>query len=204
MVQNWPFLAETGATKVVMSTNEIAHLSIQIVMKQLILLAILGSIGSQALAQDFGMYWKYKDYDGAIALVVGPPLIDIGSLFLDKKDDRKALRHINKVRLLIFSEQTSPVRERDMRKFNRRAARKGLEDMVMVRHGKTQVRVMAKFKRKAIRKVVVLVHEPNNFVMVGIKGRLRWEDINQALNRYKSDKNTPQVPEIIKIPTKRI
>lgn len=156
-------------------------------------------------AQDYGLYWKYKDYDG-VALTIPSAAIDIGSWFVDEKTDRVLLRKVNKVRVMVF-EDASPVKKKDLKKFDRRAKRKHLDDLVYVRDGKTHVRIMAKEKRKAIRKVVVLVQSPDTFVLVSVKGYLRLDDINRIIEKYGNEKKKdgePIVPPSVKIPVYRI
>ena len=156
-------------------------------------------------SQDYGLYWKYKDYDG-IALTVPSVAIDIGSWFLDEKDDRELLRKINKVRLLVF-EDFSPVTQKDLKRFDKKAKRKHLDDLVYVRQGKMHVRIMAKERKNAIRKVVVLVQSPEEFVLVSVKGRLRWDDINRVIEKYgKEVKEDGEsiMPPGVKIPVYRI
>lgn len=173
-------------------------------MKAITMLCLFFS-GLAVQAQDYGLYWKYKDYDG-IAFTVPSALIDIGSWFVDEKTDRVLLRKINKVRILYF-EDGSPVRARDMQKFDRKAKRKHLEDMVYVREGKTRVRVLAKERRSVVRKVVVLVQSPEEFALVSVKGRLRLDDINRVIEKYGKEKKKDGkqiVPPAVKVPVYRI
>lgn len=157
-------------------------------------------------AQDFGLYWKYKDYDG-ISLSVPSFAIDVGSWFVGEKSERRLLRKINKVRVMYF-EGASPVTEKDLRRFDRKAKRRHLEDLIYVREGKTRVRVLAKEKRNAIRKIVVLVQSPEEFVLVSVKGRLRWDDINRVVEKYgkeaKKKNGKPFVPPAAKVPVSRV
>lgn len=108
-----------------------------------IFIAALILLVGEARAQDAGLYWKYKDYDG-VAFTLPRVAIDIASAFLDKREDRVWLRHINKVRVMVFEDTRNPVTDRDLRRFQRRAARRHLEDLLVVRDGQTHVRVMAK------------------------------------------------------------
>jgi hypothetical protein len=157
-------------------------------------------------AQDYGLYWKYKDYDG-ISLTVPSVAIDMGSWFLDEKADRVLLRKINKARIMVF-EDGSPVTQKDLQRFDRKAKRKHLDDLVYVRQAKTHVRILAKERRNAIRKVVVLVQSPEEFVLVSIKGRLRLDDINRVIEKYgkeaKDHNGKPIVPPSVKIPVSRV
>ena len=158
-----------------------------------------------AKAQDYGLYWKYKDYDG-IAFTVPSVAIDMGSWFLDEKTDRVLLRKINKVRVMVF-EDSSPVTGKDLKRFDKKAKRKHLDDLVYVRQGKTHIRILAKERRAAIRKVVVLVQSPDEFVLVSVKGRFRWDDINRVIEKYGKEKKKdgePLMPPGVKIPVSRV
>lgn len=156
-------------------------------------------------AQDYGLYWKYKDYDG-VALTVPGFAIEIGSWFIEEKEERAFVQHVNKVRILYF-EGYSPVTEKDLKKFDRKAKRKGLEDMIYVRHGKMHARVLIKEHKNVIRKIVVLVQSPDQFALVTVKGRLHLDDISRILEKYGDEPQKdgkPIVPPEVKIPVIRI
>lgn len=157
-------------------------------------------------AQDYGLYWKYKDYDG-VAFTVPSAAIDIGSWFVGEKTDRVLMRKVNKLRVMYFENGENPVTERDIQRFERKAKRRHLDDMVFVRHGKTHVRVLAKERGNAIRKVVILVQSPEEFALVSIRGKFHWDDINRVIDKYgKEAKKDGKslMPSPIKVPVSRI
>ena len=154
-------------------------------MKSFIVSLLLLAFILPTQAQDFGLYWKYKDYDG-ISLTAGRAVFDIASLFVKKEEGRELIHRVQKVRVMVF-EDHSPITDRDMRRFERKAKRRHLEDMVMVREGKTHVRVMAKDRGKALRKLVVFVRTPEEAVFVSVKGKLRWEDFEEIMEEYGGD-----------------
>jgi hypothetical protein len=161
-----------------------------------------------AAAQDGQLYWKYKDYDG-INFAVGRAIFDIASLFAEEKEERRLLSRIKKVRLLVF-EDHCPIKDRDLRKFERRAKRRHLEELVTIRDGKDNVRILAKERRGALRKVVVFVKTPEEFVMVGLKGTIRWNEINDLIDEYgskaikKKDNEEKTREPLKKVPVVRI
>ena len=173
-------------------------------------LAMLMAAGSLS-AQDYGLYWKYKDYDGAIAVTVPGFAVHVGSWFIDDRQDRKLAQKVGKVRVLFF-EDGSPITARDTRRFARKAKPRGLEDLIVARQGDTHVRVMAKERRngKGIRKVVVFVNSPDGFALVSVRGRLRYKDLSRILDEYSGQKKGRQDdrngddPALIKIPVSRI
>lgn len=158
-------------------------------MKKPLICLILSLLGAVLYAQDYGLYWKYKDYDGAIAVTVPRWAIHTGSWFLKEKTDRRLLRKVRKARVLVFENANNPVSELEVRHFQTKAQRRNLEELLVVRDQGTQVLVMAKERRKAIRKVVVLVREPEVFAFVSVRGKLRFEDIGQLLREMPKQRN---------------
>lgn len=133
-------------------------------------------------AQDYGLYWKYKDYDGAIAVSIPRWATFLGSAFLDEKEDRQLVRKIRKARVLFFEDQ-SPFSQRDLKKFDRKSKRRGLDELITVRSGKTQVRVMAKSRQATVKKVVVLFSSPEGAGLVTVKGKFNLNEISRAFER---------------------
>lgn len=175
-------------------------------MKHFLLATGLLLSASLLSAQDFGLYWKYKDYDG-VCLTMGRAAFDIGSLFLKKDEGRAFVHRMKKLRIMVF-DGYSPITERDINRFNRKAHRRHLEDVVMVREGKTHVRVLTKERRNALRKAVVLVHSPEETVFVSLKGKFRFDDLQQLLKKHGGKhfkrEDGKVLPSIKSVPVTRI
>jgi len=156
-------------------------------------------------AQDFGLYWKYKDYDGAVGISVPRWATFIGSAFLDEKEDRKMLRKVRKARVLFFEEE-SPFTQRDLKRFARKAKRRHLDELITVRSGKTRVMVHVKSRGSTVRKLVVLFSSPEGAGLVTVKGRFKLNDLNKVLKDTQKGKyqegekqyfpNLPNIPVI--------
>lgn len=132
-------------------------------------------------AQDWGLYWKYKDYDGAIALTVPRWAIHAGSWFAEEKAERKLIRKVRRARVLVFEDQDSPVTKRDVEKFTRKARNKRLESMMSIREKQTRVEIWAKERRNKLRKVVILVREPETFALVSLRTKLSIDEIGDLI-----------------------
>lgn len=155
-------------------------------------------------AQDYRLYWKYKDYDGAIPVTAPRWLIHTGSWFAPERADRKMIRKVHKARVLAFEGQ-SPVSNEDYQRFDRRAKRRNLEDLLLVRDGDTRVRLMAKERRTILRKVVVFVQSPEEFVLISLRGKLRLDEIGKALERFsKEEGEKPLIPPVLKSPVEKV
>lgn len=157
-------------------------------------------------AQDFGLYWKYKDYDGAIAVSVPRWATFVGASFVDEKADRKLVRKIRKARVLFF-EDASPFSSRDLKKFVRKSKCRGLDELVTVRSGKTNVRILAKSRRSTIKKVVVLFSSPEGAGLVTVKGKFRLDEINRLIEKSQKEGKKKDggvtIPKLPKVPVIR-
>ena len=171
-------------------------------MKQLLVCLIFILIGLNLHAQDHGLYWKYKDYDGAISFTGPRWAIHAGSWFLEEKQDRKLVRKVRKVRVLVFEDQDAPVTKRDLQRFSQKAGRRHLEPLLTVREGQTRVEIWAKERRNALKKIVVLVREPETFALVSLRGKLKMDDIGQLLKElpkeFKGEGDKPLLPQNVR------
>lgn len=156
-------------------------------------------------AQDYGMYWKYKDYDGAIAVSLPRWATFTGSAFLEEKADRQLMRKVKKVRVLFFEDGT-PFSQRDIKRFQHKAKRRNLDELLTVRTGKTHVNVFVKERRDAIRKVVVFFSSPEGAGLVTLKGNFRLDELNRVFEKStkgKKKEGNPTIPNLPKVPVLR-
>ncbi|MFN0215732.1 MAG: DUF4252 domain-containing protein [Saprospiraceae bacterium] len=175
-------------------------------MKPFQLIVALFLTANALQAQDHGLYWKYKDYDGAISFAVPRWATFVGSAFVDEKADRKLVRKIRKARVLFFEDE-SPFSQRDLKKFVKKSKRRGLEELVTVRSGKTHVRVMVKSRGQIVKKVVVLFSTPEGAGLVTVKGKFHLKEINRVIEKSgkegkKKDGGIP-IPKMPTVPVIR-
>lgn len=175
-------------------------------MKTIRLIILLFIAANSLHAQDYGLYWKYKDYDGAIAVSVPRWATFVGSAFIEDKTDRQLVRKVRKVRVLFFEDQ-SPFSQRDMKRFSKKAHRRHLDELLTVRHGKTLVNVFVKERKAIIKKVVLLFNTDEGSGLVTVKGHLDLEDLNKVIESYGKDKKGKKqehsIPNLPKVPVLR-
>jgi Domain of unknown function (DUF4252) len=176
-------------------------------MKAIIIICALITLAPQfTQAQDRWLFWKYKDYDGSYSFYLPRPFVTVGSWFVKGKENRQMMRKVHGVRSLIF-EGDSPVSKKDTERFMRKAKRHSVEDLIMVRSKEANVSIMAKERRGVLRRVVVFVKAEDTFVMVGMRGRFRIQEINKLLQKYGKDirkDKKPVIPPVVKIPTEQV
>lgn len=175
-------------------------------MKPILFCLITFFFCTNIAAQDGALFWKYKDYDGAMAFRIPGFLPKISSIFVKGKEERRLLRRVGKVRILVFQDNQNPIKDTDLKRFSRSVSNgKGLEDLIFVREGKTHVHVMGKENHGIIKKLVVLVSEEETFALVSVKGRLKFKDIQAVIDKetkraLKKGGKKPKIPMVIKPP----
>ncbi|MFN4080250.1 MAG: DUF4252 domain-containing protein [Saprospiraceae bacterium] len=151
-------------------------------MKKLALLTTLLLMAVGAQAQAFGLHWKYKDYEGAIPVTAPGWLINIVSWLPEEKESRRLIRKVRKVKVLAFVDGApNPISERDMRRFHRKAQKRGLEEIMFVRDSETRVQVYGREKRGQLRNLFFFVHSEEETILVAIKTRLQFDDIVKSI-----------------------
>ncbi len=162
-------------------------------------------VSSKLQAQDYGLYWKYKDYDGAIAVSIPRWATLVGSAFMDEKEERQLVRKIRKARVLFFEDGT-PFSQKAINKLHRKARNRNLEELVTVRSGKTHVSVLVKSRKDTIRKVVVFFNSDEGAGIVTVKGKFNLNELNKVIQKSSKGKKKDQelhIPNLPKVPVLR-
>jgi Domain of unknown function (DUF4252) len=171
-------------------------------MKHLLFCLFLSVCIFPLAAQDGAIYWKYKDYNDSKSFTIPGFVPKFASIFVKGKAERRLVRRTGRTRIMFF-ENNSPITPTDFVKLTKRTKRRGgLEDIITVKTGLTNIRVMAKENGKRIRKLVFLVQDEGEFVMVSVKGRFRYKDLNTLIKKYskETEKKKGKVKGKVKIP----
>lgn len=151
-------------------------------------------------AQDAGLFWKYKSYDGAIALRIPGAIAGISSIFAGEREERMLLRQMRTTRILIF-EEGSPITARDTDRFHRKAQLRKLEEIITVRSGKDHFQIMAKEKNGVLRKLVVFFSADAATGLISVRGRFRIEDLNRLIRKAEewTDEKPGKLPASVPV-----
>jgi hypothetical protein len=153
-------------------------------------LAIL-FLAHDAPAQERILCWKYGLFSGGIHFSIPRAVTFTGAAFLKEQEQRRLLRRVYNLKVLVAPPEKA-VRQKDIKRYFKRAHRRHLEEILVVRDGKTQVRILAKTRKDALRKVVVLVSSPEDgLVLFSMRGKLRLNDINKVLKKLPIKKEDP-------------
>ena len=150
-------------------------------------------------------YHKYKKADNTINFTLPGFALGLGASIARKhmdKEDKKALmaleftKSIKSIRFLVM-EETNLVSQKDYNNLIEGLKSKDkLSELITVREGSTRVNIMVRDKRKHISNLMIIVSEEDEFVMISLKTRLRYKDLNKFLREVmKDDEKIKVVPE---------
>jgi hypothetical protein len=169
-------------------------------MKHLLFCLLLSVFFFPLAAQDGAIYWKYKDYNDSKSFTIPGFVPKFASIFIKGKQERRLVRRTGRTRIMIF-EKNNPMTPTDYVKLSRRTHRRGgLEEVMTVKDGNTNVRVLVKENGRRIRKMVFLVQDEEEFVMVSVKGRFRYKDLNTLIKKYSKESAKKEKKKLPKIP----
>ena len=168
-----------------------------------LLLALPFLLFSQSSVNHF--YHKYKRADNTISMTLPGFVLKIGGKFARKhmdKDDKKAMmamefiKSVKSLRILVM-EETNLVSQKDYNNLVDGLKRKNkISELITVRDGTTRVNIMIRDKKKHISNIVIIVSEENEFVLVSIKAKIKYKDLNKFLKEImKGDEKIKLVPE---------
>lgn len=135
-------------------------------------------------------YRKYKHADAekvAVSLPGWLVKLGIGIAKTQVKDREEkeilnALKKVGKVRVITF-ENANPIQEKDLDRLINGVRRERFEDLIMVREKQTKVNIMMREKRKMVRNLLILVNEEDTFTMVSLKTKLKYDEIEEFINK---------------------
>ncbi|MBK7335933.1 MAG: DUF4252 domain-containing protein [Saprospirales bacterium] len=99
-------------------------------------------------------------------------------------------KKIGKLRVLAF-EDSNPVSKKDLDRLREGVRKERFEDLVMVREEGTHVNLMIREKKEKIKNLLILVSEEDSFTLVSLKTKLKYEEIEEFINKAISEDGAP-------------
>ena len=172
----------------------------------ILLLTVLLPFGMSAQKSSKKFYHKYKKAANTVNFTIPGFALGLGASIARKhmeKEDRLALeltKSIKSIRFLVM-EETNLVSYRDYTELV--AGLKGkdkMEELITIRDEGTSVNILIREKRKHISNLMILVNEEDTFVMISLKTKLRYKDLNKFLKEIMKSNNkikldVPEEPE---------
>lgn len=160
--------------------------------KLLFILALAGFLPALAMGQSPAMnrfYKTYKRTDESTHITLPGWVVRLGAGLAkgaaETEEEKAAFKlagTIRKFRVLAI-EDHNPVKAEDMDRLIAGLRRENMEELITVRDGQTRFHLFIKDKKqKKIKKALIVVQEPDAFTFVGLKTRLRYEQLQDLVN----------------------
>ncbi len=188
-------------------TKKNAHTQPSISMKNLLLLSWLIMLPFATFSQKSlnKFYHKYKKADNTTAMTVPGFVLGMGAGIARKhmdKEEKDALlaleltKSIKSVRFLVM-EETNLVSYKDYNDLIDGLKKKDkIDELITVREGNTRMNILVRSKRKHISNLMIIVSEEEEFVIISMKTKLRYIDLNKFLREImKNNEKIKVVPD---------
>ena len=153
-------------------------------------------------------YQDHKRLEGVKNYQVPGWLIWLGTgiarPFVNEPDARAALKlakRVKKLRLLI-AEDENPLPAGAVEDFVATSRQQQFEDLIYVRDGDTHVNILVRDKKEKIREMIILIDEPGSLVFLGLKTKIRYQDISRLIEDIlwteEKKPDTPEIPSPVK------
>jgi len=138
-------------------------------------------------------FYKYRPMAKSTKFTVPGWLIGVGTGIAKTQtkdeDAKEALRIVNgikKMRLLVI-EEDSPFQSGDVKQMIKSLKKDGFEELISVKEDETDVRIVLREKKDEIRNLLIVVSEPDEFVMVSLKTKLKLSDLKNLIQKIEED-----------------
>ena len=166
-------------------------------MKNLLAIAMLLCLPALLSAQTHSInkfYNKYKHTEETMNFTIPGWIIRLGSSIaknhVDEPQEKAALKlakKIRKIKLLVMEDQNT-VKPKDIQRLvDEVKAKDHFEELIYVRDGDTRVNMLIRNSSDMIENMLILVSEEDEFVMVSMKTRLRFDDLNEFLKSLEDE-----------------
>jgi len=160
----------------------------------IILLTLILPMTTQAQRSVNRFIDKYYAKDDVTTIELSGPLLKMAARFADKKGGVKILSTISRLQVMVMDGQNH-VDNADLKKFKARVVKDNFEQLMYVRNGSTQVDFYVKEKKGAISNILVIVKEADNFILLNLKGKLKFEDLQKLDFDVKGGDQFKKIPK---------
>ncbi len=144
----------------------------------ILLLTLIIPLSSNAQRSVNRFIDKYYAKDNVTTIELSGPLLKMAARFADEKGGTKILSTISRLQVMVIDGENH-VKNSDLNRFKEKAVKDGFEQLMYVRSGDTQVDFYIREKKDAITNVLVIVKESDNFILLNLKGKLKFEDLRK-------------------------
>jgi hypothetical protein len=151
------------------------------------------------------IYRKYKRSGTEnVHFMLPRPAFWVASIFPKHRDERKLVRTVKNIRLLV-AEGDVDISPAETQKMLTRAEAAGFEPLLFVRDGNTRVSINAKERKGKIKGLFIIVQEPDEFVLISLRTKLKMSDLDALITRMNEEKklNDVKIPVLLPVQAKQ-
>ncbi len=149
------------------------------------LLLLLFPLLGEAQSASIRKFYRNHKSDAQVHNVYIPGFaVKTASLFFKDKVQRRLLRKLGGVRILMSEERSIP--QEDYHNFIRNVREDRFDDFIQVKDKGEAINVMVREADSVVRGVLVTVRENDGFVMVGAKSNISTEELMQLVGLVKA------------------
>ncbi len=167
-------------------------MKLQIIILWMLAIPVLGYSQSKQTVDDF--FKKYKQDDRTEHLRLGGLVMDLAVSFSEDEQEKKMLKKIKRLRLLSFDEH-NPVSSSEYQDLMRGVKADRYSPLFRIREGGENVDILVQEHNNLITDVLLIVYDKNEFILLNLEGRFRFEDLNDFEVKIEGGEHLRKLPE---------
>jgi hypothetical protein len=152
---------------------------------------LLCSQSSQSVKNFFK---KYQNNDEAEQFKIGGLVLDLAISFSDDEESKNILKKLKRLRLLSF-EDINPVDPSDFRQLMKGIQADRYSPLIKLRQKGETVDIFVQEKNNYISEVLLIVQSQEEFILLNLEGKFRFEDLNDFDLDTKGGDHLRRLPE---------
>ena len=161
----------------------------------ILLFAILTPMTINAQTSVNRFFNKHSASKNAISVDISGILIKVAAkIAAEEHEAAEILASINRLQVLVLEDE-NPVSASEFQSFTTKLRKDDFEDLMTVREGKTRVNFFIREKNDKIQNILILVSEEDNFVMLNLKGKIKFSDLNKLNFDVEGSEHFKKIPK---------
>ena len=139
-------------------------------------------------------FQKYKDDHRAEQFKVGGLMLDLAVSFSDDDDGKKIMKKLKRLRLLSF-EDNNPVSQAEFKSLLKGIQADRYSPLIKLKKKGETVDIFVQEKNNFISEVLLIVQSQDEFLLLNLEGKFRFEDLNDFDLDTKGSDHLKRLPE---------
>ena len=121
---------------------------------------------------------KYYNKENVTTVELSGFLLKVAAKFVDEDEGKDIIASINRLQVMVM-DGTNHVTKDALKNFKSKVVKDDFEELMVIRDGSTTVDFYIKEENGVIKNILLLVNDDEEFVMLNLKGKLKFEDLQK-------------------------